>query len=240
MSAVVEIPYNIAGAFFASARRLARKAVLHTQGCTAMALSILTPEQRQQIQDRRRHTRERRISDRLLALLWLDDGQSQQQVAATLDVHRATVGEWVSTFRSHGLEELCTLHYQGDPGELSAEQIEQLKAEIHTGRFRSAKQVATWIRDTFQVDYSESGVKTLLHRVGATYHKTSGFLWKANPEAQQQFVQNYEADTAQKKGLHAATSWMGAIPFGASNACGVAGCCAANASSSAWVPGANA
>ncbi len=204
-----------------------------------MALRILTPEQRQQIQDRRRHTPERRSADRLLALLLLDEGQSQQQVADTLGVHRVTVGEWLGIFRSHGLEELCTLHYEGDPGELSAEQIEQLKAEIKTARFRSAKQVAAWIRATFQIDYSESGVKALLHRIGASYHKTSGFLWKADPEAQQQFVQNYEADTAQKKGRHAATSSMAAIPFGASNASGLAGCSSANAAWSAWVPGAS-
>lgn len=38
------------------------------------------------------------------------------------------------------------------------------------------------------MSYSSSGVKDLLKRIGVSYHKVSGFLWKADPDEQRAFV----------------------------------------------------
>jgi transposase len=40
----------------------------------------------------------------------------------------------------------------------------------------------------FGVRYTPSGIKDLLRRVGASYHKVTGFLWKADPDKQQKLV----------------------------------------------------
>jgi transposase len=77
------------------------------------------------------------------------------------------------------LDALCTLHYKGDPGELTSSQAEQLKAEVQTGRFRCARQVRAWLQAAFAVVYSVSGTKHLLGRLGCSFHKTTGFLFKA-------------------------------------------------------------
>ena len=183
----------------------------------------LTAEQRQQIEHQRRKTSSKRIADRLAALLWLDEGESLQGVAQRLDVVRATVSEWVQTFLTQGLDELCTLHYAGDAGELSADQIEHLKTVIQTGQFRCARQVRDWIATTFQIDYTESGVKALLHRIGASYHQTTGFLWKADPQAQEQFVADYQAATPPPGGPRAAILSMAPTPSGGWNNSGAVG-----------------
>jgi transposase len=94
-------------------------------------------------------------------------------------------------FRNQGLEALCTLHYQGDPGKLTPGQLARLKEEIGTGRFHTADQIRQWVEDTFHVAYSPSGIKDLLHRLGASYHKVTGFFWKANPDKQRAFVKKY-------------------------------------------------
>src|SRR3954469_5345924 len=39
--------------------------------------------------------------------------------------------------------------------------------------------------------YSISGIKDLLRRIGASYHKVSGFFWKADVEEQKKFVRKY-------------------------------------------------
>jgi transposase len=41
------------------------------------------------------------------------------------------------------------------------------------------------------VAYSISGIKDLLRRVGASYHKVSGFFWKADVKKQKRFVRKY-------------------------------------------------
>ena len=141
-----------------------------------MKTIALPAGQRQDIEERRRHATDRRTFQRLSALLWIDQGHTRQQAADLLGISSRQLGDWLRIFRHHGLDELCTLHYLGDPGQLTATQIEQLRHEIATGVFRNALQVRTWIADTFGVTYSPTGVKELLYRIGASYHKVSGFF----------------------------------------------------------------
>ena len=42
--------------------------------------------------------------------------------------------------------------------------------------------------------HSLSGTKRLLQRLGCSFHKTTGFLFKAKRDKQEEFVQKYEAD----------------------------------------------
>src|SRR3954453_11437561 len=151
----------------------------------------LTPRQRRDIGDRRRNAQERRVYQRLSAVLWSDEGRSREVIADLLGVSTRQVGQWLRIFRNKGLEELCTLHYRGDPGRLGPAQVERLKREIATGAFHNAEQVRTWVQDTLGVAYSISGIKDLLRRVGASYHKVSGFFWKADVEEQRRWVRKH-------------------------------------------------
>ncbi len=49
-----------------------------------------------------------------------------------------------------------------------------------------------WVEEALGALYTASGIKDLLRRVGASYHKVTGFLWKADPDKQQEFVAHYE------------------------------------------------
>jgi transposase len=157
----------------------------------AMKTIQLTPQQRAEISDRRWRAGDRRIYQRLSAVLWVAEGRRREEVAALLGVSTRQVGQWLRIFRNRGLDELCTLHYRGDAGRLRPAQVEQLKQEIARGTFHNAQRVRDWIRDTFGVAYTASGVKDLLHRIGASYHKVSGFFWKADVAKQKQFVRKY-------------------------------------------------
>jgi transposase len=136
----------------------------------------LTPQQRAEIGERRRQAGDRRLFQRLSAVLWIDEGRTREQVAELLGVSTRQVGQWLRIFRNRGLDELCTLHYRGDSGRLRPAQVEQLKEQIARGVFHTAQQVRDWIRETFGVAYTASGVKDLLRRIGASYHKVSGFF----------------------------------------------------------------
>jgi transposase len=146
-----------------------------------MKTIALSAKQRQEIVERRRQAEDRRIFQRLSALLWIDEGRSREEVADLLGVSSRQVGDWLRIFRNKGLDELCTLHYRGDPGRLRPAQVERLRQEIAKGAFHNADQVRAWIREQFGVTYSASGVKDLLHRIGASYHKVSGFFLEGGP-----------------------------------------------------------
>ncbi len=105
------------------------------------------------------------------------------------------VGQWLRIFRNKGLDELGTLPYQGDPGRLRPAQLKRLKQEIAEGVFHNAEQIRTWVEATFGVAYSISGLKDLLRRAGASYHKVSGSFSKADVKKQKQFGRRYRRHT---------------------------------------------
>jgi transposase len=169
---------------------------LATKAGAAMKAIKLTPEQFKEIDRRRKASHDRRIYERLTAVLAVAAGRPRVDVADFLGVSLTQLGEWLRVFRNQGLEALCTLHHHGDPGQLTARQVEQLQDEIRSGRFRNSDQIRHWLEETFGVRYTSSGVKQLLKRIGASYHKVTGFLWKADPDEQHAFVAHYERQKA--------------------------------------------
>lgn len=157
---------------------------------------VLTGEQLEEIERRRKQTLDRRIYQRLTAVLAIASGKSREEVAELLGVSLSQLGEWLRVFRNEGLDALCTLLYKGDPGNLTPHQVQQLKDEVAKGCFRNSDQIRHWIHKTFGVAYSPSGVKDLLRRVGISYHKVTGFLWKADPDKQKAFVKKYKQHRA--------------------------------------------
>jgi transposase len=156
----------------------------------------LDAQQGQQLQRRRHQTHDKRVYERLCAVLWVADGKTRWEVADLLGCSVRQLAEWLRLFRNRGLDALCTLHHRGDPGSLTAAQVERLKQAISTGRFRNSDQIRLWVEEALEVRYTASGIKDLLRRVGASYHKVTGFLWKADPGKQQEFVAHYERQKA--------------------------------------------
>jgi transposase len=161
-------------------------------------LFTLDNKQRQELCKRYQRTPEHKIAQRLLALLWLDEGKVVDEVAALLQVAPKTVRRWRKLYLRKGLEELCVLHYKGAPGKLKPAQVAQLKEAVKTGRFHCARQVQDWLHDTFGVVLSISAVKKLLQRIGCSYHKTSGFLFKADRVKQAAFLDKYDQQKRQQ------------------------------------------
>jgi transposase len=161
---------------------------------------VLSPQQRRDIERRRKETLDRRVYQRLTAVLSIAEGKSREEVAHLLGIGLSQLGEWLRLYRNKGLDALCLLHYKGDPGKLTAEQVGQLKEKVSTGCFRNSEQIRQWLVDTFGVSYTPSGVKDLLRRVGVSYHKVTGFLWKANPGKQRAFVERVARHKREAKG----------------------------------------
>src|SRR3954453_21863848 len=111
----------------------------------------LTPQQRKDLSERRRQAQDRRIYQRLSAVLWSDNGRTREEIAELVGVSTRQVSQWFRIFRNNGLDQLCTLHYQGDPGRLRPAQVERLKQEIEKGVSHNAEQVPTWVEATFGV-----------------------------------------------------------------------------------------
>ena len=71
---------------------------------------LLTPEQRRDIEQRRKATLDRRIYQRLTAVLAVAAGSTRAEVADLLGVGLTQLGDWLRIFRRQGLDVLCLLH----------------------------------------------------------------------------------------------------------------------------------
>ena len=152
----------------------------------------LDAPQREELEARRHQTHDRRLFERLSAVLWAAEGKPRADIADLLGRSLRQIGQWLRIDRNQGLDTLCTIHSKGDPGKLTPAQVQRRKEEIKTGRFHSSDQIRTWIAETWGVPDTASGVKELLRRIGASYHKVTGFLWKGDADKQKRFVQKYQ------------------------------------------------
>ena len=75
---------------------------------------VLTSEQRQEMDRRRKKTLDRHIYQRLTAVLAVAAGHTPEVVAHLLGVDLAGVSHWLGVFGNDGLEALCTLG-EGEP-----------------------------------------------------------------------------------------------------------------------------
>ena len=70
---------------------------------------VLTAEQRKELERRRKKTLDRRIYQRLTAVLTVAAGHTPEEIAHFLGVDLAQLSQWLLVFRNDGLEALCTL-----------------------------------------------------------------------------------------------------------------------------------
>jgi transposase len=121
----------------------------------------------------------------------LGSGWSVAGVAEVLLVDATTVRDWLEKYRHGGEEELITLKYQGKAPSLTVEQQEALAKHLDENTYTDSKDIRQYIKKTFGVEYSPSGVKDLLHRLGFVYKKPKHVPGKLDPEKQAAFLEEY-------------------------------------------------
>ena len=81
-------------------------------GRVMVHLFKLSRSGREEMQSRYKRTTERRVSERIHAILLLDSGRNLPDVADILQIHPKTIRHWIRIFVDQGLDALCTLVLQ--------------------------------------------------------------------------------------------------------------------------------
>jgi transposase len=153
-------------------------------------LFTLTRSQCDDLWRRYKHTTDRRVAERLHAILLLDEGRSASDVSAILHLHPKTLKRWVKLFAANGVDGLCTFNYVGGDGWLTAEQLDQFTTWLDDS-VRSTKEAIAWVEQQFGLDYSESGMLKLLRRLDYRYKQPAQIPSKADPDAQAMWLKRY-------------------------------------------------
>ena len=128
---------------------------------------------------------------RLQLLRLLKTGIAETMLSASTMVglsHSQASALW-RLYQKEGLEALLETRYKGRISRLTDEQTQALQVQCSTG-FRSLAVAQEWMRATFAVDYTPSGVSRLFDRLGNK--KKTGRLahYKQDLEAQEAFKKN--------------------------------------------------
>jgi hypothetical protein len=86
----------------------------------------------------------------------------------------------------------------GNDAALTEEQQRLLDQHLRENLYLTAKEIAHYVEQTWQVAYSESSMTQLLHRLGYVYKKPRLIPGKANAEQQREFVEYYQTLKAKK------------------------------------------
>jgi transposase len=139
-----------------------------------------------------RNTSDRDTYQKLTTLIMLNNNLSQEFIAEMLGVDRTTINRHYNSYKqAKNFEQYLAIHYKPCMGKLSPEQLESVKAYVSENLCSTSLQVSNFIAINFNVQYSESGIIALLHRINFVYKKTKLIPSKANVALQEAFVEEF-------------------------------------------------
>lgn len=154
--------------------------------------SSLTNEQVAVLRTAHRTTKDKRLADRIKAVLSLHAGYSYEDIAQTLLLDEVTLRRHVKQFQEKGLTGLLECHYRGGMSQLTFTQEQQLTHFLSINTQRTAKEIVDHIQTAYRVKYTVVGVTKLLHRLGFSYKKPKTVPGKVSAAKQLSFLAKYE------------------------------------------------
>jgi transposase len=132
-------------------------------------------------------------ADKIKAILLLDRGYSQKEVAEILLIDENTVKNWKEDFLYKiDFNGWLKDNYVGYQGKLNKEEQTEVEKFVENSVVPNSEAVQAFIKDRFGKEYSVSGIVNLLHRLDFVYKDTRQVPSKADIEAQRLFKEAYE------------------------------------------------
>lgn len=134
---------------------------------------FLTEKQVTELKQAHKQVREKRLADRIKAVLYLNYGLSYSDIAKLLLFDEVTIRRYVKAFKEKGLDGLLEFHYTGGQSRLTGPQELEFKNHLADGEhiYLTAKEVADYVNRRYHIKYSVIGITKLLHRLGFVYKK---------------------------------------------------------------------
>lgn len=148
----------------------------------------LTMDQTNALRRAHRLAKDKREADRLKAIYLLSRGKSRKEIAEVLMLDEDTIDNYRKRYQQGGISELLKDDYQGSAPMLSAAEIVELTNYLEANTYLTVETIADYVERTYQVKYSLSGLRQLLHRLDFVYKKAKTVPGKANREKQEAYI----------------------------------------------------
>lgn len=149
---------------------------------------ILTPTERKKLIERHRKERDKRICDRIKAVIAYDDGYNYSEIARILLLDDETIRRHIDDFLR---EKKLTIDSGGSEGKLTDKESQKLIAHLQEITYLYVKDICAYVKKSFKKKYSVSGMTKWLHTNKFCYKKPHAVPAKANKEQQRKFIKYY-------------------------------------------------
>jgi len=134
----------------------------------------------------------RRSADKIKSVILLGTGWTLEEVKEVLLLDDETLRGYVKKYQEGGLRALLTVEFKGSEPQLSVSQVEYLCHALNTQIFLTTQSVIDYVKKIFRIEYSQSGMRDLLHRLDYEYKKLKLVPGHPNYEEQEIFAEQYE------------------------------------------------
>jgi transposase len=150
---------------------------------------ILTENERVKLRFQHRLERDRRIADRIKAILLYDKGWTYRAIAEALMLDEETISQHV-----HDYQESQKLKPEngGSASKLTNEQRQAIIVHLDSETYIKVDDICAYVQATYGVVYTRQGMTDWLHAHGFSYKKPKGTPSKADSVKQAAFIATYE------------------------------------------------
>lgn len=149
---------------------------------------FLDNTEREFLLEEHKKERDKRICDRIKAVLLYDKGWSYQKIAEALLISHEGVRQHVMDYEA---EKKLSPKNGGSLSKMNKAQNNFLVEHLREKTYLSAKDIVAFVWEEFEVKYSVSGMTQWLQNNGFSYKKPAVVPGKANRESQENFVDEY-------------------------------------------------
>jgi transposase len=121
--------------------------------------------------------------------LLANDGWEYKAIAYVLLLSDEAVKQHIQEYRD---SQKLTTDNKGSPGKLNVEQIETLSLHLQQHTYLYSKDIVAYVKVQFGICYTVPGMTAWLHAHGFSYKKPAVVPGKANKDAQEQWMREYE------------------------------------------------
>ena len=149
----------------------------------------LTVREKEELESQHSKERDRRVADRIKAVLLTAEGWTQKQIAQALRIRYETVQDHLNDYQK---SKKLKPGNGGSMSHLTSHQTSELIKHLEDNTYLKAELICAYVEHTFGVRFTASGMTKWLQRNNFSYKKPKGTPAKADPEKQAEFIRYYE------------------------------------------------
>ena len=151
--------------------------------------NFLSDTTRQELERHHDAEHDRRVADRIKAILLADEGWSYAQIAHALRISENSVGRFLKEYLDH---HKLKPENGGSQSKLNGFQTMAIKAHLTHITYTKVEDICAYVQQTYGISYTVPGMTQWLHAHEFSYKKPAATPAKADAAQQQAFIAKYE------------------------------------------------